>query len=187
MLSGVAKPKKLPVFLQSAEPEALLRATTRERDRLMCMAMLYLGLRVSELCKLNVEDIDFGRLLVIIREGKGCKDRCLPLPKRLAGPIRGWIGARQSGPVFPSPYGGRLKPRGVQLLIKRLAIMANLRDATAPKRATPHKLRHAFASRMLERGATLAEVNDALGHSSIATTSIYLHSDPEYLRKHMEV
>lgn len=181
------KAKKLPAFLQSDEPERLLRATTRERDRLVCMVMLYLGLRVSELCKLRVEHIDFRRALVMVREGKGAKDRALPLPKRLAGPLRGHVGARNDGPVFPSRRGGHIKPRAVQLLIKRLAVAAKLRRANDPRAVSPHKFRHAFASRMLERGATLAEVKDALGHSSIATTSIYLHSDPEHLRAHMEI
>ena len=181
------KAKKLPQFLQADEPELLLRATIRERDRLICMCMLYLGLRVSEVCKLQVDHIDFRRALVMVREGKGSKDRALPLPKRLGGPLRGFVGVRKSGPVFISRKGGRLKVRAIQLLIKRLAVAAGLRRATEPKAYSPHKLRHAFASRMLERGATLAEVKDALGHSSIATTSIYLHSDPEHLRAHMEI
>ena len=62
----------------------------------------------------------------------------------------------------------------MQVLIKRLAVQAGLRRAREPRAVSPHKFRHAFASRMLERGATLAEVKDALGHSSIATTSIFL-------------
>lgn len=181
------KPKRLPKFLQANEPEAMLRATDRQRDRLLLMTLLYLGLRVAELCHLAVEDIDFTRGLVMVREGKGSKDRCLPLPKRLAGPLRGWIGPRQAGPVFPSPRGGELSTRSVQLLVKRMAIKAELRDAAKPRAVSPHKLRHAFASRMLERGATIEAVREALGHASIATTAVYVHCSPDHLRSMMEV
>lgn len=180
-------PKKLPTFLQASEPEQLLRATTRERDRLLLMVMLYLGLRVSEVCKLQVQHIDFGTKMLFVREGKGSKDRALPIPSRFVGPLRGWIGGRKSGFVFPSPRGGRLSVRAVQLLVKRLATKAGLRDASEPRRATPHKLRHAFASRMIERGADIIAVRDALGHSSVATTQIYTHCSGERLRDSMEI
>jgi len=181
------KPKRLPVFLQADEPEALLRATRRERDRLLLMTLTYLGLRVAEACHLQVEDVDFRRRLLTVRQGKGAKDRCLPLPRRLAGPLRGWIGPRQTGPVYPSSHGGELTSRAVQLLVKRTAARAGLRDALKPRRYHPHSLRHVFASRMLDRGATIEEVREALGHSSIAVTSVYLHSNPQHLREVMEV
>src|SRR5262245_30014711 len=151
------KPKKLPTFLQADEPELLIRATTHERDRLICMCMLYLGLRVSEVCKLQVDHLDFNaaRPLVMVREGKGARDRCRAVPTRLVGPLRDWIAVRRDGPVFPSPRGGHIKRRTVQMLVKRLAAKAGLRQAGQPRAVCPHKFRHAFASRMLERGATL--------------------------------
>jgi len=181
------KPKKLPTFLQASEPEAMLRATTRERDRLLLMTMLYLGLRVSEACKLQVEHVDFGSKLLFVREGKGMRDRALPIPSRFVGPLRGWIGGRTTGYVFPSPRGGKLSVRAVQLLVKRVAARAGLRDAAAPRRVSPHKLRHAFASRMLERGADIIAVRDALGHSSVATTQVYTHCSGDRLRAGMEI
>lgn len=179
--------RKLPTFLAADEPEQLLQATRTQRDRVLLMTMLYQGLRVSELCKLRVEDVDFKRKFLWVRQGKGSKDRCLPLVKRFAPILRGWVGGRQEGWVFPSRKGGRLKPRGVQLLLKRIAEAAGLRNATAPRRVSPHKLRHAFATRMLERGAHIEAVRDALGHASIQTTAVYLHSTPEYLRESMEI
>lgn len=179
--------KKLPTFLMDDEPEKLLRATTRERDRLLLMTGLYLGLRVSELVKLQVEHIDFRRRLLMVREGKGAKDRALPIPSRLVGPLRGWIGGRQEGFVFPSPRGGRLTTRAVQKLVKRIAVAAGLKDALKARRVTPHRLRHCFASRMLERGADINAVKEAMGHSSVAVTSIYLHTSPEHLRQSMEI
>ena len=179
--------RKLPVFLQDSEPEQLLRATTRERDRVLLMALLYLGLRVSEACKLRVEHVDVGRAILFVREGKGAKDRALPIPRRFAGPLRGWIGSRISGYVWPSPGGGKLTSRAVQLLIKRVARRAKLPNADQPRAITPHKLRHAFASRMLERGNDINAVKEALGHSSISTTATYLHTSGERLRRAMEI
>lgn len=182
------KPKRLPTFLADNEPEALLRATTRQRDRLLLMVALYMGLRVSELCKLQVAHLDFAGGLLWVREGKGKKDRCLPIPKRLIGPLRGWVGPRTDGYVFPSRQGaGPMTTRAIQYLLKRLAAKAGLTKATEPRRISPHKLRHAFASRMLGRGADLITVRDALGHSSVATTQIYCHVDVNRVRGFMEV
>lgn len=180
--------RKLPVFLDFDEPERLLLAADTWRDRTLCMTLLYLGLRVAEVCALKVADIDFRRRFVMVRQGKGAKDRSLPCPEKLLRPLRGWIGRRQNGYVFPSRQGGgRMTTRSVQLLMKRLAVRAGLRDALVPRRVTPHKMRHSFASRMLERGATINAVKDALGHASIATTQVYLHTSPEHLREAMEV
>ena len=179
--------RRLPQFLQSREPEQLLAATETERDRVLLMTLLYLGLRVAELCALMVEHIDFGQAVLFVREGKGKKDRALPLPRRFAGILRGWIGPRCSGYVFPSPRGGRLTTRAVQILVKRVAARAGLRDALEPRRVTPHKFRHAFATRMLERGADIIAVKEALGHASVATTQVYTHVSGERLRQHMEI
>jgi integrase/recombinase XerD len=179
--------RKLPQFLNDREPELLLKATRTQRDRVMLMAMLYLGLRVSEVCKLRIEDIDFGRGFLFVRQGKGSKDRGLPVPGKFLPILRGWIGPRTSGYVFPSRQGGdRLSARAVQLLMKRVAARAGLQKAAEPRAVTPHKLRHAFASRMLARGADIEAVREAMGHSDLATTSVYLHCTPERLRNAME-
>lgn len=179
--------RKLPQFLPDDVPEKLLAATKTERDRLLLMAMLYFGLRVSEVCKLQVAHLDFTRRLLFVREGKGSKDRVLPLPRRLIGPFRGWLAGRKSGYVFPSPYGGRLSNRAVQHLIKRVAADAGFQDADQPRRYHPHALRHVFASRLLERSGNIIAVRDALGHASVATTQIYTHANPDHLRESMEI
>ena len=180
-------PRKLPALLKENEPERLLSGTARERDRVMLMCCLYLGLRVGELVALQVEHLDFRRRLLTVREGKGAKDRCIPIPARFVGPLRAWVGKRQTGYVFPSPRGGSLTTRAVQKLIKRVAERAGLPDARAPRKYHPHALRHTFATRMLERGGTIMDVRDALGHSSIVTTQIYVHATPEHLRESMEI
>lgn len=186
---GPRKPRKLPVLLTGDEPERLLRATSRERDRVLLMCGLYLGLRCAEITHLQVEHVEFGKSPKLnVREGKGAKDRVVPIPTRFVGPLRGLIGGKTAGYVFAGRGGDRpLTTRAVRYIVKRAAKAADLPDPSFTRRATCHKLRHAFASRMLERGASLAEVRDALGHSSIATTSVYVHSNPEHLRSVMEI
>lgn len=149
----------------------------------MLMCMRYLGLRVSEITKLRAEHLDFGRKILMVREGKGKKDRALPIPKFLAGPLRGWLASKREGHVFPSPRGGQLTVRAVQLLMKRLAVAAGLRAPLEPRRCTPHKLRHAFCSERIARGVDIAAVRDLMGHSSIAVTDRYTHTTPERLRE----
>lgn len=179
-------PRKLPTFLTDREVDALLRATATQRDRLILFVMRFLGLRVSEVSKLRVEHIDFAGPTLMVREGKGRKDRALPLPRAIAGPLRGWIGPRTEGPVFPSRRGGALKPRAIQLLVKRLAVKAGVRAPTEQRRVTPHKLRHAFCSSKIAAGVDIAVVRDLMGHSSIAVTDVYSHATPERLRAAME-
>lgn len=175
--------RKLPTFLRDDEPERLLEATTNTRDRVLLMTLLMLGLRVSEGAKLKIEHIDFRRASLLVKEGKGQKDRILPIPKRLVGILRGWIGPRKKGYVFPSRCGGgRLTNRAIQRMLKRVAEAAGLDGALEPRRFHPHALRHVFATRLLRAGADIVEVQHLMGHSNIATTAIYLHADPERLR-----
>lgn len=174
--------RRLPVFLSEHEPEQLLRATDRERDRVLLLTILYCGLRVSEATKMEVTDVDFSRGTVLLRRAKGDKDRVVPIPKKLTGPLRGWIGSRIAGPVFPSRQGGHMTTRAVQLLFKRVAKKAGLRNADKPRKVTPHKLRHSYATRLLEAGATILEVSELLGHASIQTTQTYVHTTQTKLK-----
>ncbi len=165
--------KKLPHLLKDHEPELLLKATARQRDRLVLLVLLYTGLRVAELCALRVEHLDFkiGTLLVV--EGKGGRDRVVPLAKFLLNPLRGWIGKRLQGYVFPSRQGGeRLGTRAVQLLFRRLAARAGLPESA---NAHPHAFRHSFATRLLRRGVNIRVVQKLLGHQNLATTERYTH------------
>src|SRR5262245_28138905 len=112
----MARRRRLPNFLRAAEKDALLAAAqaeiaaaptparrrSAERDWLFAAAGLFLGLRVSEISKLQIEQLDFTTRQVFVCQGKGDKDRYVPLHGRLIEPLRQWIGARASGPVFPS-------------------------------------------------------------------------------------
>ena len=136
---------------------------------------------------LRIEDVDLCQGMAFIRQGKGDKDRYVPIPAKLSGQLRAWIADRREGWVFPSPLSSdRLCSRGIQRLMKRIATKANIAGANVPRKVTPHKLRHAYASRLLQTGADIMEVRDLLGHSSVATTQVYLHTDPDRMRAAVE-
>lgn len=177
--------RRLPVFLRQTESAALLaeaqaaidRARTpkarrrAERDSLVAQCFLFLGLRVAELCKLTVPDVNLEARSVFVNQGKGKKDRYVSIPGKLVEPLRAWIGERKAGPLFPSPSGGHLTTRCLQGRIPALAKAAGI-----GKRVRCHSLRHSYATRLLETGATIYEVKELLGHSNIGTTERYLHT-----------
>jgi integrase len=175
--------RRLPRSFPLAEARALLGGTTRDRDSLILQCGLYMGLRVSEITRLEVPDLDLEAGQCLVREGKGGKDRTVPIPSRLAADLRTWLAGRVVGYVFPSPRGsGRLSSRAVQRMIKRVAVRAGIPDAEKPRKVHPHKLRHTFATQALRSGADIIEVRDLMGHSSVATTQVYLSADGARLK-----
>lgn len=171
--------RRLPEFLRPAEAAALLTAADPGRDRLLVQCGLYLGLRVAELTKLRAEDVDLDGCLVFVRQGKGAKDRYVPIPAALVGPLRAWLADRPLGYLFPSPQDPDrpLTTRAVQYLMQRLR-----RKAKLVRRANPHVLRHTCATTLLRSGADITEVQHVLGHSSPNVTARYLHCDPGRLK-----
>ena len=138
------------------------------------------GLRISEACGLNLEDIDFlaGRFKV---RGKGRKERFCFLGKPAVKAVRAYLTVRESrglathrqpGALFLNARGGRLTPRSLERAFKNYLVEAGL-----PADCTPHKLRHSFATHLLTAGADLPTVQELLGHSSITSTQIYTHID----------
>lgn len=184
--------RRLPLFLTSAEVDALLKAARDAadnartpgkrlcawRDFVMVQTALLAGPRVSELCDLKVENVDLGGAMLAIIEGKGSKDRTIPFGSKLRVVLREWIGERTSGWLFPGPNGKRLSPRTFQ---ERLAALAKAAKINV-KKGHPHSLRHGFACSLLHKGADLKEIQELLGHANLATTEIYLHTLPERLR-----
>jgi integrase/recombinase XerD len=153
---------------------------------LLLMLAAFMGLRVSEICKLDVPDVDSRQGLLFLHEAKGGKDAVLPIPRFLVGPLRGWIGARIAGPLFPSREGGgHLTSRAVQYLMKRTAIAAGLPDPTKPRKYYPHVLRHAFCTERIRRGVPLPHVQRLMRHEQVQTTIRYTHVVPEDLREGM--
>ncbi len=183
--------KRLPEFLRSAEIEQLLasaradvdkakteskRAAAR-RDLVMVLVGFLLGLRVSELCKLRVEDVDLVGGSVMVLLGKGSKDRLLPIAARLYPALREWLAGRTSGWVFHSCGERKIAPRTFQDRLKALGLRAGIQ-----RNLHPHVLRHSFATALLERGASIREVQELLGHENLATTEKYTHCTADRLK-----
>jgi integrase/recombinase XerD len=184
--------RKLPVYLTLEEVEQLLAAPNRGtvrgmRDAAMLETLYATGLRVSELVKLRLGDLNFdaGYLLAF---GKGKKQRIVPLGEAAISVLRAYAeGTRPSFVrpgaaasmdfVFLTRLGGRMTRQGFWKLIVAYARAAGLRKAISP-----HKLRHSFATHLVERGADLRAVQDMLGHADIGTTEIYTHLSRAHLR-----
>lgn len=168
--------RHLPKILRGAELDQLIAAAASERDRMIIRAFSLLGLRVSELTGLRVEHIDLDDGVVLVAGGKGDKDRYVPIPTRFLPELRRWLGGRMNGYLFPNATGGRLHTRTVRYMIERTGERAGIRHTH------PHMLRHTFATTLLDRGADLRQVQELLGHASIATTQIYTYISVSRLR-----
>jgi len=170
--------RKLPTFFSRDEAIRLVAAAPSRRDRLMITLMLLTGLRVSELCNLRIEHLDFIEKRLLVYQGKGAKDRMIPLSRKLIDPLRHWIAGRTHGLVFPSKRTkGPICPRTVQYMIKKAGAKAGIQ-----KWVKPHACRHSFATQLLSKaGANIRQVQTLMGHASIGTTEIYTHVTPEEL------
>jgi len=179
--------RKLPQFLTVDEVDRLLAAPDRRhargvRDAAMLETLYATGLRVSELVKLRLGDVNFdaGYLIAL---GKGKKERLVPLGEVAIASIRTYLETARasfvrttSDTLFLTPRGKGMTRQGFWKLISRYAVAAGIR-----KRISPHKLRHSFATHLVERGADLRAVQAMLGHADIGTTEIYTHLSRAHL------
>lgn len=193
MLASPQPHKSLPGVLGQADTRAVLDAAAVAADDgspiglrdLAIMELLYAtGIRVGELCALDVDDIDRSRRVVRVF-GKGRKERSVPYGVPAGEVLERWLAearpmlAREgSGPaVFLGARGGRIDQRAVRRMVhERIAVV------DAPDLG-PHGLRHTAATHLLEGGADLRSVQELLGHASLATTQIYTHVSSERLRQ----
>ncbi|MCG3146687.1 MAG: Tyrosine recombinase XerC [Verrucomicrobiae bacterium] len=174
------KQRKLPKFLTIQQVEALLNAPTNIRDKAILETLYSGGLRIHELVGLNDEDLDLLGEVVRVR-GKGKKERLAPLGAPCVETLQKYLTARNRsarGPLFVNKFGGRLTARSCQRMLKKYLIEVGLDPSL-----TPHKLRHSFATHMLDAGADLRSVQELLGHANLSTTQIYTHITPERLKK----
>jgi site-specific recombinase XerD len=171
----------LPSILSAGEVERLLSELGSLKLQAIVMAAYGAGLRVSEVCKLCVEDIDSQRMVMIVKKGKGDKGRHTLLPRRLLTLLRAyWKEERPAGPeLFPGPKPGSVVCR--ETVGKALKLAAE--RAKIKKRVTPHCLRHAFATHLLESGTDLRTLQVLLGHASIRTTVRYAQVSPKVIRQ----
>ena len=187
-----SRSRSLPKTLGRRELARLRKAVSESEDPLampVSTLMLDTGLRVSELCALDIDDIDKEDLSALVIGGKGEKDRTVLFTHSSVEVLESWEPIRErrlrdandSGlrAVFVSSRGRRINPRSIQKMMDRLAEAADI-----PKsRLSPHTLRHTFATGLLERGADLVTIQRLLGHSSIATTRVYLEIGDQTLRE----
>ena len=188
---AIATPRRdrtLPRTLSVDEAAAVVEAKGREgalgtRDRALLELLYATGLRVSELVALKLEDVDLA-LRQVRTVGKGRKERIVPFGRAAADAVKAWLaergdlrpGARDAAHVFLNARGGRLTDRSVRRILDRALL-----SAAVSRHASPHALRHSFATHLLAAGADLRTIQELLGHASLSTTQKYTHLDAERL------
>jgi site-specific recombinase XerD len=185
-LRAPAGPGRLPRVLSQADVGQLLDGPVpddepgwRQRRDDAVLELLYgSGIRVSELCLLDLDSVDLARMALTVW-GKGAKERRVPLSPPAADAITAWLRVRREvvpdalgAAMFANERGNRLTPRDVRRII----------DRRSPVPTHPHALRHTYATHLLDGGADLRTVQELLGHSDVATTQRYTHVSKERLR-----
>jgi len=174
-LAGIERPriKQQEIrYLKHSQVLRLIDAIEDPRDKLIVRTIYATGVRVSELCGITIGDIDFDERTIRIR-GKGDKIRIVFVDEDTLEEIRKFIGKRIEGPLFVGQQEKHLSPRAVQHIFRNYA----------PPGITPHKIRHSYASELYRRSKNLRVVQENLGHTSIKTTEIYLHTDLDERRQ----
>lgn len=178
-------PKRLPKVLDVDQMSGMLDAAADSLYEIRDLAMFELfyssGLRLSELVKLDISDVDFAQGFLLVRFGKGGKQRQVPIGAKAVVALNRWLSVRpdfSESSLFISFSGRRLTQRTVQLRLSRWG-----KKIALDEHVHPHMLRHSFASHLLEASQDIRAVQELLGHSSIATTQIYTHLDFQHLAK----
>ncbi len=166
------RPKTLPSVLSPAEVLRLLDAAGSGRDQVMLQVAYACGLRLSEVLHLQVRDIDSARMVIHVRQGKGAKDRLVPMSLRLLEQLRAyWRLCRPRTWLFPGQKAdGTMTAGNIQRRFSRLVKQVGL-----TKHCSMHTLRHSYATHLLEAGVDLLTLKALMGHNSLQTTARYLH------------
>ncbi len=160
---------KLPIVLSHSEIKEIIESTENAKYRLMITLGYACGLRVSEVVKLKVYDLDIDELVVHVKDAKGKKDRISVLPEKLQNDLRNLIAGKKGAEyLFDSNRGGKLTTTSLQKMFRKSLAKTNIK-----KPATFHSLRHSFATHLLENGTDVRYVQELLGHANIRTTQIY--------------
>ncbi|MCI4352337.1 MAG: tyrosine-type recombinase/integrase [Thermoplasmata archaeon] len=176
-LEAPRRPARLPHYLTEEETHRLFEAVQgNPRDSAIIHVLAYCGLRVGELCRLSVEDVDLSSNILHVRSGKGDRDREVIIEEKTRIAIDRYTAERalagQAGPrLFP------VSPVTVERMVRAKAEVAQIN-----RRVTPHMLRHTLATTLLSRGCDIRYIQKLLGHASVATTQIYTHVDTAALR-----
>lgn len=170
-LPGIEKENKLPVVLNGSEVKALLSSCKLLKHRLIIGLCYGCGLRCSEVRRLRLGDADLERGMLHVYQGKGSKDRCIPLGKMLCRGIGQYLSAAHPRQyLFEGNDGGIMSQRGTQWVISQAVKRAGI-----IKEVHTHTLRHTYATHLLEQGVNILTIKELLGHARIETTMVYLH------------
>jgi len=183
--------KPLPTILSQLQAQQVVTWTsdsdpvTQSRNTAILETLYATGIRVSELCSVNIPDVDQNRHVLLVR-GKGDKERVVPFGEPAAEAISVWLRVRgqmagKTEALFVGVRGARIDPRTVRTLVNMVTL-----DVTG-QRLSPHSLRHSAATHVLEGGADMRVVQELLGHSSMSTTQRYTHVSVERLKKTFEL
>jgi len=175
MLPSIERPQKLPVVLSCREVKQLLKTPKLLKHRLVLAILYGCGLRCFELCNLQLKDLDFDRKMLHIRQGKGRKDRYVPLSQLQIRGLKKYIAAEN--PVTWCFTGNNKEGKAVPLSTQgvRWIVQEARKHSGIQKDITTHSLRHSYATHLLEMGLDIISVKDLLGHADIQTTLTYLH------------
>lgn len=185
-LSVVNNETRLPVFASKGEIDLIMNSFDNSRKDILNHALLELiyacGLRVSEACKITVNQIDLEKKMVRIL-GKGNKERLIPLPDKSIQILKEYFDVirpinlkKKTNLFFINDKGKHITSEYVETMLKFTCESLHIK-----KKITPHKLRHSFATHLLEGGADLRSIQELLGHSDIQTTEIYTHVEKNRL------
>lgn len=171
-------PRSLPTFVTKEEINKIISNTLNKKHKLGLALLYSSGFRIGELCRLKKEDFNFGEYTVMIREGKGKKDRMTFINVRLVKILQNYINSiKDSDYIFPT-YNGHISERSFEEVLKRA-----LKKSGITKDITLHDLRHSFAINLVNAGIDIEEVRKMLGHNTLRTTQIYLQCKTSNLKE----
>ena len=176
------RPERLPIILSEEEVARLIESASSSYHRVILMTLYGTGLRREELCRLKVTDVDSQRMVIHVRQGKGNRDRDLPLSPKLLEVLRDyWRWRKPKTYLFPSLLRTR-QEKPITSKTVWYAVREAARRAGIKKKVHPHLLRHSWATHLLERGADLRQIQVLLGHNDLETTARYLHLSQRHLQ-----
>jgi site-specific recombinase XerD len=176
-------PKRLPTVLSPDEVARLIDSAKNLLDYTMLMTLYATGMRRAELIRLKVEDINSSRMIVHIRQGKGRRDRDVPLTLRLLQTLREyWRWMKPKTYLFPGMVNNWRADKPLTAKCVWIAIQDAAQRAGIQKRVSPHTLRHSWATHLLENGTDLPTIQMLMGHADLRATSVYLHLSRRHLQ-----
>jgi integrase/recombinase XerD len=174
---------RLPTVLSQEEVARLIDASGNLMHRAMVMTLYATGVRRAELCSLKVADIDSERMVLHIHEGKGGRDRDVPLSPKLLATLREyWRWMKPKTYLFPGMENNWRADVPVTTKVAWIAVTEAAKAAGITRRVSPHTLRHSYATHLLEAGADLRTIQVLLGHAKLAHTTVYLHLSRRHLQ-----